>query len=641
MAAGQGAGILHSSFATKYRYADSVYNSINAKNATVVISKLDSLEKWAASNGDNELATELNLFKIKKQWQAKSISVTDAERILFQQINDAHSHKLHYLEADALQALGEFYSSSQRFNHGFENFLAAYAIYSDYPIVDFPPKEQYLFSLGSSYFRYGDNENALKYLKEAIAVSDFILKNSYTKYNSIGLCYRNMAKYDSAEWYFRAIYDTAIAYNDTLWSGIAMGNIGITYYYEQKYAQAIPLLEKDIESSITHHVVRNAVGSMLILGSIYCQQNELDKAEHILLEALRLSEEKQFWFDFALAERLYTQLFKVYAAKKKPDLATMYADSAMVAKDSNNARNNALKFAKSQEKMDLIQRSLANRQLQSQRKINFFLALVSVLLLGIGLLAYLNQRMTARLNKQIISQKKEVEQLNDVKDRIFSVISHDMRTPVNSLIAFTELLERGNISEQKMAAYAAALKHNLGYTARLMENLLNWARTQMQGYKPVLETFDIAGTVEQAIELLQMDADKKGVLLRNDMAAGILVFADINMSLLLIRNLLNNALKYTSAGGTIIISSNSGQQVQQIVVEDTGIGIAATWVSEFNEKDKSQPMESRPGTNNEKGTGLGLMLCKKFVELMKGKITLESVEGKGSRFIVVLPVGKR
>jgi signal transduction histidine kinase len=212
-----------------------------------------------------------------------------------------------------------------------------------------------------------------------------------------------------------------------------------------------------------------------------------------------------------------------------------------------------------------------------------------------------------------------------------------MRTPVNSLIAFTELLERGNISEAKMAAYAAALKNNLGYTARLMENLLNWARTQMQGYNPVLETFDIAGTVGQAVELLKREADKKGIAISNEVAEGSLVYWDMNMASLLVRNLMSNAVKFTPAGGNITLSSQQLEGALQVKVKDTGIGIAPDFVEAFNGGGGGQPIEVKPGTNNEKGTGLGLMLCKTFVALMKGKMWLESEPGKGSCFTVELP----
>jgi signal transduction histidine kinase len=633
----QPAEVVNGTYAAKYRFVDSIARKYEGQRGSGLLALWSTCEKQAISSGDKVLAAEIRLKEISERVKLKALTEMGAEKLFLAEMEKARAAGQHYVEADALQALGDVYAIAQHNAFGFENYLSAYAIYSGFTAAEFPPKKRYLFALGSTYYKYGDNENAIKYLKQAVAVDGFRLKDSYTEYNSIGLCYRNMGRYDSAEWYFRAIYDTATAFSDTVWAGIVMGNIGITYYYDGKYEMAKPLLQKDIAQSIAHRVVRNAVGSMLILGSLYLKEGELQQAERVMLEALRLCRERQFWYDFALAEKVYTQLFKIYALKKEPVMATLFADSAMIAKDSNNARNNALKFAKAQEKMDLVQRGLAEKQLQGQRKVNFFLALVSSLLFIIGVLAYLNQRMTAKLNKQILSQKAEVEQLNDVKDRIFSVISHDMRTPVNSLIAFTELLERGNISEAKMAAYAAALKNNLGYTARLMENLLNWARTQMQGYNPVLETFDIAGTVGQAVELLKREADKKGIAISNEVAEGSLVYWDMNMASLLVRNLMSNAVKFTPAGGNITLSSQQLEGALQVKVKDTGIGIAPDFVEAFNGGGGGQPIEVKPGTNNEKGTGLGLMLCKTFVALMKGKMWLESEPGKGSCFTVELP----
>lgn len=638
---------VHESYAAKYWYADSLLTALAAgdkdgfsRSHFAEIERAFALrEQEAAKEGDAELARELKMAGMAPGLKANFITLTDAESVYAAIADDARKEKLSCQEAEALQRLGELYAANGRQNDGFEYFLSAYVIYAPFAVAKFPAKENFLFSLGSSYYSYGDNENALHFIKEAVELPGFKLKVGFTKYNTIGLSYRNMGRYDSAEWYFRAIYNEARSIADTLWASIAMGNIGITYYYQKRYAEAIPVLQEDIRASMEHKVVKNAVGSMLILGSLYYEQREMVKAEQILLDAVNISHEHVFWYDFALAEKLYTKLFRVYEARHNPAVAVLYADSALQAKDSNIVKNNALQYVKKQEKIDMRQRRLASKQLSEQKEINFYLAIVSVLLLLIGALAYLNQRMTAKLNKQIISQKKEVEQLNEVKDRLFNVISHDMRTPVNSLIAFTELLDRGNISEAKMAAYAAALKNNLSYTARLLENLLNWARTQMQGFKPVFEVFSLMEAMGQVMELVQHEADKKGVTITILAPRDLLVYADMNMFSLLLRNLLGNAIKYTPAGGTVTVSSSVVGSNVQIKITDTGVGIAPGLVADLNNVKTARPVEATPGTNHEKGTGLGLMLCRTFIELMHGKLVLESAPDKGTTVIVEVPSG--
>ncbi len=636
---GRHGDVLHAKYADKFVLIDSLSKTIGNRESKITAGELSKLEAWARENKDPELEGEMKLLRIRKGVWLNTIAFAEAEKMLGQLLEDARYKKLQYLEVDALQALGQLYYENQHQAAGFEHLLSANVIYTKYSREEFPRKDQYLFELGSAYYRYGDNDNALRYIKESVTAPDFNLKKNFTRYNTLGLCYRNMGKYDSAEWFFWAIYDTAIANNDTVWSGITMGNIGITYYHQKKYDAAIPLLEADITTSINHHVIKNAVGSMLILGTIYFEQGKLDQAEQLLRRALDLCQQRHFWFDYSLKERIFKQLFKIYAAKHETGMATIYADSAMVAKDSNTAKNNALIFAKLQEKVELVQHQLASKQLQIQRKINFYLGLVSILLFGIGILAYLSQRRTGQLNRQITAQKQEVEQLNEVKDRIFSVISHDMRTPVNSLIAFTQLLESGNISPEKMTLYAATLRNNLGYTARLMENLLSWARTQMDGFKPVAERFDLAATASQAIGILQQEAEKKGITIENQVAGPAIVYADINMTALVVRNLLSNALKYTTSGGSVIISAERLERVLKVYIRDAGVGFTPELVTRFNDAKARQPIESTPGTNQEKGTGLGLMLCKTFIALMNGTITLESGPGKGSTFIVEMPLG--
>jgi signal transduction histidine kinase len=271
-----------------------------------------------------------------------------------------------------------------------------------------------------------------------------------------------------------------------------------------------------------------------------------------------------------------------------------------------------------------------------ERKANFALAAILLLAFVIGLLVYINQCRTKKLNRLVTSQKHELEQLNAVKDRIFSVIGHDIRTPVNSLISFTQLLESGNISPEKMEDYIKTLKSNLEYTSGLLENLLNWARTQMQGYKPVFETVNLAPLAAQAVNLLGQEAKNKNIVVKNEIEASSMVFADANMAAFIIRNLLSNAIKYTRTGGEVIVSATKAGATVNIVVQDNGIGIPSTIVEQFNQNDLG--IESSPGTAKEKGTGLGLALCKTFAKLMNGSIELASDQSEGSRFTVVLPL---
>ena len=253
-----------------------------------------------------------------------------------------------------------------------------------------------------AYFRYEDFDNALKYLHEALRSYPGIPDAEAAPiYNTIGLSYRKLGIYDSAEHYFRRIYDFALKKKDSAWIGIAQGNIGINYYHQQRYAEAIPLIQQDIRLSLATHQLKNAAGSMYILGAIYYDQYKISESESILHEALAICENRSFWPDYVLAGQLYGQLYKVYAAKNDMRNAYLYADSAIHARDSLEVQFNALSVSRGQEKVEIVQRQLEAEQLASQKQLQEWIR--NSLLAGIILLTIIGVLF---INRQRLKQKK-------------------------------------------------------------------------------------------------------------------------------------------------------------------------------------------------------------------------------------------
>lgn len=628
-------------YASRYNFITGMHN-FPTEAINSFVDTLGLLEKKAAAEGDNELAAMLrlrSLWAVVNEGRLVNDSIERSIKLIGFQ---AASNREHCLEAEALQTLGDFYAVGRQHSAAIDQFIAAYDIYKNLTVAEFPPKMEYTSVLGSSFYRLEDYEKALKYFREALAIMDETHSGNFPAvYNTIGASYRALKRYDSAVLYFQKTYDRAVAENARAYQGIALGNIGITYFLQGRYEDAIPLLQSDIETSLATHQLRNAASSLTTLATIYNDTHRYREAEALLKEALSLIEGKPFSPDYGRAEPIFRQLYTTYSAKKDFRAAALYADSAMAAKDSVEALNNALTLAKAHDKLEYAQHKLEAEKLQSQinmarleiskNRLQTIYAIIGVTVLLIVMLFII------RLNGKITNQKRELERLNAVKDRMFSTISHDLRTPVNSLVSFTQLLEQGDIPAEKLQKYAAALKDTLGYTAGLMENLLSWARTQMQGYKPVFEHFDIAENTKQTLGLLAPEAEKKGVRIINNVPGDSIVHADFNMASLVIRNLVSNAIKYTPQGGTITLTSARENGSVRIHVSDTGIGIPRDLVTKFN--NSKETLDSTPGTKSEKGTGLGLMLCKGFAELMRGKLTLDSEPGKGSIFTVELPAG--
>ena len=294
------------------------------------------------------------------------------------------------------------------------------------------------------------------------------------------------------------------------------------------------------------------------------------------------------------------------------------------------------KLISSVEKEQAKQESLNQEsKIKVNRNISIFFGVLAIVLLVAAIYVYKVQRKTAKLNQLVSAQKEELESLSKVKDRIFSVVSHDMRTPVNSLISFINLLEMGNVSEEKLKRYAASLKNSLGYTSAMMENLLNWAYSQMQGFKPNLQSFELDKVTEELVASAKVEAAQKKIEITYSGIAGIMVMGDVNMVSLVIRNLLNNAIKFTETGGEITLNLVKTDKSSCIEIADTGIGMSEEQMTFFNHK-TTQLGETTLGTNKEKGTGLGLTLCKTFAQIMNSELSVKSNIPKGTIFTLCL-----
>ena len=276
-------------------------------------------------------------------------------------------------------------------------------------------------------------------------------------------------------------------------------------------------------------------------------------------------------------------------------------------------------------------------QISAERKVTLFLGALAIIIAAAAFFVYRAMKKTARLNKLVSAQKEELEEMGKVKDKIFSIVSHDMRAPVNNLVAFSSILEEGQVSQEKLLLYIDQIKGTLDHTSTMMENLLNWAASQMQGFTPVTEEVSLAPIIENVYKGMEPALQKKNIAFVNTVLDQIMVMGDRNMIELIVRNLLNNAVKFTEVNGRIEINILQQDNRVQLEVKDTGVGLSENKLKMIN-ADSVRTLESTTGTAKEKGTGLGLMLSKHFALLMKGKIIAESKQGSGSVFALSLPV---
>jgi len=238
------------------------------------------------------------------------------------------------------------------------------------------------------------------------------------------------------------------------------------------------------------------------------------------------------------------------------------------------------------------------------------------------------------LRKQIIeSQAEELKIVNSTKNRLFSIISHDLRSPLASLKNVIQLVEEEHISVQEFKELSNHIKHNVDNLSGMLENLLFWSLSQLEEIKPNLRPFDLDLIVGETLSVFKENALQKQIDLTNHSAKNLQAYGDEYQIRTVLINLVNNALKFTPQHGKIVIDSKIEGQFIKLKITDSGIGM---------EKDELMQIFHNPtiksGTAGEKGTGFGLFLCKELIEKNGGNIQIESVFGKGTTIILFLPL---
>ena len=238
------------------------------------------------------------------------------------------------------------------------------------------------------------------------------------------------------------------------------------------------------------------------------------------------------------------------------------------------------------------------------------------------------------LRKQIIeSQSEELKVVNSTKNRLFSIISHDLRSPLASLKNVIQLVEEEQISVQEFKELSNHIKQNVDNLSGMLENLLFWSLSQLEEIKPNLRLFDLDFVVDETLSIFKENAFQKQIDLTNHSAKNLQAYGDEYQIKTVLINLVNNALKFTPQHGKIVINSSIEGQFITLKIMDSGIGM---------EKDELMNIFNNPtikrGTAGEKGTGFGLFLCKELIEKNGGNIEIESDFGKGTTIIILLPI---
>ncbi len=239
------------------------------------------------------------------------------------------------------------------------------------------------------------------------------------------------------------------------------------------------------------------------------------------------------------------------------------------------------------------------------------------------------EKKAIQLEKQTI----ELKELDTLKNKLFSVIAHDLKTPMYALRNLFRNMQEYDLPGDEIKVMIPDVVTDLNYTTGLMENLLQWAKSQMQADALKPQLINVSELIREVMQLLRLQADTKKVFLENKASEPVYIYADRDMVNLVLRNLLSNAIKFTPENGYVFLGANETDSFVEVFVQDTGTGMSEDVMQKIN----ASNYFTTKGTANESGTGLGLILCKEFLAKNGGRMFVESKIGKGSIFSFTLP----
>lgn len=475
--------------------------------------------------------------------------------------------------------------------------------------------------------------------------------------NNVGYVYlMSNTNLDSAEHYSARAVEYCETIKDNYLIAFALRTSGDVMVKRKQLTKALKAYERGIALSEASRNNSMRAATYHRIAKVYIELGRNDDAIQILLR--NVDDARRMGYREEL-ERTYKVLSEIYRKLGQSDKAYDYLVHYTTLHDSIYTIQNSKQIALLQNEFelslkqaqielltkdtDLKQKEIGSQRVQLYATIlgtSCVLLLVIVMLYSFQKVKRTNKELEqqkaelARKNLEVEEKSRELELLNKTKDKLFSIIGHDFRSPLHSLRGLLELIGTRSMTQQEFEVYSKDLRNKIDVVYSNLDNILHWSVSQLNGIQAHPVRLEMQVLAEGVLELYSETARVKGVTIVNEVPSNGNVWADQDQVRLVIRNLVSNALKFTFAGGQVTIGAVVFDDSVRVFVKDTGVGIAEDDLSKLFVK---QSLWSAMGTNNEKGLGLGLLLCKEFIEKNNGTLDVKSEPGLGTTITFTLP----
>jgi two-component system, sensor histidine kinase and response regulator len=574
-------------------------------------------------------------------------------------LNKAISIKSTYLEGYGYFILSKTYWAKANYRLSTEFGFKALRIFEN--TVHTELWGESLLSLARTCIDLRDFDKARGFIKQSISIAqehndNFLLAVAYREKSML---LSEVKEYDSAHYYSDKGIALFEGFGDSLNAGILYGRKAKIYFHQKNFTMSSLYNKKSI-------LIDSLVQNRRALAITYYQAsldaihlNQFDSAVYFLKKSIPINHEIN---NLGSLIKVHKLLADIYLEQNKPLLAAQQLKLVSQYKDS---LYNAEKSGQIQEMQTLYELATKEKtigtleqenalKLQQMKNQRLALALlVACILLLVSLVFFLTRlrKIQAKTNsdlaskniaiehqkEEILSQAETLQQLNQLKLKLFSVISHDVRGPISTLHALLDLLTRKGVTQEEFILISDKLKTNLTLTQRTLENLLNWSLSQMEGLRTQPKVINIKSAIDDVNHLMEETALKKNIKLENQSENAIEVKADPNQLQLILRNLVHNAIKFSKPNHNVLIFAKHDDDNCFITIKDFGIGMTPGEVKTVLD---SRNHFSKAGTDQEKGTGLGLLLCKEFIKHNGGDFNISSIANEGTEVQFSLPLAE-
>lgn len=547
-------------------------------------------------------------------------------------------------EANNYYSLGFVYLLKADFKNSLANYLASAKIYEK--LKDSFRLSNAYMSIGNVYFQnkndalqnqyYGKAETLILAMKDSVQLASF--------YNSRGTTYDQKGKFDSALIDLKKAHRLAITLQRAEDANFYLGNIGLTYKHQGKTQQAIKVLEEvQAYNDQTNAPEDLMAASFNNLGAVYTQAKQYEQALGYFNKSIAVAQKIGAT---TIVMENYRNMADLFKDRNNFKQQVVYLEKYHHLKDSiynieNTNQLTELESAYQIEKKNaqIIKIDAKVKQQRSQRNF-FFLIALAVLLFLIGLyIMYLrikrNHSLLQQKNEQISAQKNELLTLNHVKDRLFSIISHDLRNPLITLRSYLTLADNAQVAAEKKQQFKRQTMQAVMHTSDMLDNLLAWAQVQIKQDDVQVTPIEILPLFEDVLAEVQAQADQKQIQLLSESLVNI-VPGNYQILSIALRNILTNAIKFSHPQSRVWLTAESAGNKTRLKVTDEGSGMSESQIQSILQKEN----KSTSGTQKEKGSGLGLFLVIELLEKINATLKIQSQKEKGSVFIVELPLLK-